>query len=139
MGNSRKIAPVALLVASLAAGCASTAEQESIVARNDAIEDYVVVSELEELDQIRKRGELYHTVVTKKYILLKDRRNVYLATFAQPCWNLDELRVEPDYRHDSDTIKARFDTYRGCRIHTLHGLTEGQEKEILALAEKTAD
>ena len=139
MGYSRNIAPATLLVASLAAGCASTAEHESIVARNDAIEDYVVVSELEELDQIRKRGELYHTVVTNRYIILKDRRNIYLATFARPCWNLDELRVDPDYRHDSDTIKARFDTYRGCKIHTLHELTKGQEQEILALAEKTAD
>lgn len=139
MGYSRKIAPATLLAASLIAGCASTARHENIVARNDAIEDYVVVSELEELDQIRKRGELYHTVVTNKYIFLKDRRSTYLATFAQPCWNLDEARLEPDYRHDSDTIKARFDTYRGCRISTLHELTKGQEKEILALAEKTAD
>jgi hypothetical protein len=119
----------------LLAGCASVPENDSVIVRNDAIDDYIKVAELEEIDAIRKRGELHHTVVTENYIILKDRRNKYLAVFRHKCRQLEETEVTPDIRHDMKVIRARFDSYRGCRIQALFGLSEGQATEILGLGE----
>jgi len=124
------------LAAAMMLGCASTPEDESVIVKNDAVEDYIKVAELKEIDTIRKRGELHHTVVTENYIILKDQRNVYLATFRQRCRELDEREVRPDLRHDLNILRARFDTYRGCRIEHLYEIAEGQATELLVLGEK---
>ena len=113
------------LAAVMVLGCASAPEDESVIVKDDALEDYIKVAELKEIDTIRKRGELHHTVVTDKYIILKDQRNVYLATFRQRCRALDEREVRPDLRHDLNILRARFDTYRGCRIERLRPLATG--------------
>ena len=125
------------LAAAMMLGCASTPEDESVIVKNDAVEDYIKVAELKEIDTIRKRGELHHTVVTENYIILKDQRNVYLATFRQRCRELDEREVRPDLRHDLNILRARFDTYRGCRIEHLYEIAEGQATELLVLGEKS--
>ena len=118
-------------------GCASAPEDEGVIAKNDAVEDYIKVSELKEIDTIRKRGELHHTVVTENYIILRDQRSAYLATFRQRCRELDNREVTPDLRHDLKILRARFDTYRGCRIQYLYEITEGQATEVLELGEKS--
>lgn len=126
-----------LVVASIL-GCASTPQEgESVIQQNDAVDDYIRVAELPETDAIRKRGELHHRVVTEKYIILSDRKNSYLAVFRQRCRELNELSVTPDIRHDLNTVRARFDTYRGCRIQTLYEITAGQVQELLDLGEKS--
>ncbi len=126
---------VALAVAMLL-GCASSPENDSVIMKNDAVEDYIKVSELKQIDAVRKRGELHHTVVTENYIILKDQRSAYLATFRQRCRELVEREVTPDLRHDLNILRARFDTYRGCRIQHLYEITEGQATELLDLGEK---
>jgi hypothetical protein len=66
-----------------------------------------------------------------------------LVAFRQRCRELDEqdeqdeLDVTPDIRHDLNTVRARFDTYRGCRIQALYEITEGQVQELLDLGEKS--
>ena len=127
-----------ILVAALVLGCASTPEDESVIKKNDAVDDYIRVAELPEIDAIRKRGELHHTVVTEKYIILNDLKNFYLAVFRQRCRELDELQVTPDIRHDMNIVRARFDTYRGCRIQSLYEITEGQAQELLDLGETSS-
>jgi len=109
----------------------------TVLVENDAVDDYIRVAELPETDAIRKRGELHHKVVTEKYIILSDRKNSYLAVFRQRCRELDELDVTPDIRHDLNTVRARFDTYRGCRIQALYEITEGQVQELLNLGDKS--
>jgi hypothetical protein len=127
-----------MLIAASILGCASTPqEEESVIRQNDAVDDYIRVAELPKTDAIRKRGELHHTVVTEKYIILSDRKNSYLAVFRQRCRELDELDVTPDIRHDLNTVRARFDTYRGCRIQALYEITEGQAQELLNLGDKS--
>ncbi len=126
------VAAAAALLGALA-GCAGAPENDSVIVRNDSIDDYIKVAELEEIDAIRKRGELHHTVVTENYIILRDRRNTYLAVFRQKCWQLEETRVTPDVRYDKNVVRARFDSYRGCRIGAIFGLSEGQATEILGL------
>ena len=126
-----------LLVATLVLGCASAPqENKSVLKQDDAVDDYIRVAELPETDAIRKRGELHHTVVTEKYIILSDLKSSYLAVFRRRCRELEALEVTPDIRHDLKIVRARFDTYRGCRIQTLYELTEGQAQEILNLGEK---
>lgn len=125
------------LAAALMLGCASAPEYDSVIMKNDAVEDYVEVSELKEIDAIRKRGELHHTVVTENYIILRDQRSAYLATFRRKCRALDEREVTPDLRHDLNTLRARFDTFRGCRIQHLYEIAEGQATELLDLGEKS--
>lgn len=112
-------------------------EHDSGIVKNDAVDDYIKVAELKEVDLIRKRGELHHTVVTEKYIILKDQRSAYLATFRQRCRELEELAVRPDLRHDLNILRARFDTYRGCRIESLYEITDGQATELLSLGERS--
>ena len=125
------------LAAAMVLGCASAPEDDGVIVKNDAVEDYIKVAELKEIDVIRKRGELHHSVVTEKYIILKDQRNAYLATFRQRCRELDETEVTPDLRHDLNTLRARFDTYRGCRIQYLYEITEGQATELLDLGDRS--
>jgi hypothetical protein len=60
-----------------------------------------------------------------------------LVAFRQRCRELDELDVTPDIRHDLNTVRARFDTYRGCRIQALYEITEGQAQELLNLGDKS--
>jgi uncharacterized lipoprotein YajG len=125
------------LAAAAMLGCASTPEDDSVIVKNDAVEDYIKVAELKEIDAIRKRGELHHTVVSEHYIILKDQRNAYLATFRQRCQELDRTEVRPDIRHDLNVLRARFDTFRGCRIQHLYEITEGQATELLELGERS--
>ena len=114
------------LVAATMLGCASAPEDDGVIVKNDAVEDYIKVSELKEIDTIRKRGELH-------------QRNADLAAFRQRCRELDEREVMPDIRHDLKTLRARFDTYRGCRIQYLYEITEGQATELLELGEKSRE
>ncbi len=127
------------LAAATMLGCASAPEDDGVIVKNDAVEDYIKVSELKEIDTIRKRGELHHTVVTENYIILRDQRSAYLAAFRQRCRELDEREVTPDLRHDLKTLRARFDTYRGCRIQYLYEITEGQATELLQLGERSRE
>lgn len=123
----------------LAAGCASGPKDESAVTKNDAIDDFIKVSELEEIDLIRKRGQLHYEVLSHNYIILRDRRSVYLAIFSRKCRELDEGEARPDIRYDGNTLRARFDTFRGCTIDALFELTDGQATELIALGEKARE
>ena len=132
----------AVSVLLLSVGCASGPDQESAVARNDAIDDYIKVSEIEEIDRIRRRDDLYHEVLTNRYIILRDRKDAYLATFSRPCHELEDLGlmgITPDIRRGTNDLHARFDTYRGCRIQSLFKLSEGQAIELSALGEKARE
>ena len=125
------------LAAAMMLGCASAPEDVSVIVKNDAVEDYIKVAELKEIDAIRKRGELHYTAVTENYIILKDQRSAYLATFRRRCRELNEPEVTPDIRHDLKVLRARFDTYRGCRIQSLYEITKGQAAELIELGERS--
>ena len=126
------------LLAALILGCAGTPqEDESVIKQNDVVDDYIRVAELPETDVIRKRGELHHTVITGKYIILSDDKSSYLVVFRQRCreLELDDMDITPDLRYDLKVVRARFDTYRGCRIESLYEITKGQAQELLGLGE----
>jgi hypothetical protein len=125
-----------IVIAALSAACAGSTKEQGVVEKNDAIEDYVIVAQLPSIDSIRTRQQFHHQAITDKYIILADNRNSYLAVFDRRCRELDDVEVTPDYRHDANRIRARFDTYRGCRISHLYDMTDGQAQELLDLGKK---
>ena len=132
------VAALAGLVMVALTGCASVEEKESVIKKNDAIDDYVIVSELKKVDSIRSHESLNSKVITEKYIIVSDRRHSYLLTYKQACRELHETEVKPDIRRERNVLRARFDTYRGCPIRSLHEITKGQADELLELGEKSS-
>ncbi|MEL7187140.1 MAG: DUF6491 family protein [Pseudomonadota bacterium] len=125
-----------LMTLALAGGCASGGEEQEKSPRmqkNDAIDDFIKVSELEPESRIRYTGQLQHEVITDDYIFIRDNRNTWLIVFAQTCYHVDGPIVEPDVRYDSRTLRSRFDTIRGCRIRDIYPVTDGMVQEIEAL------
>lgn len=119
-------------------GCASVEDKESVIKKNDAIDDYVIVAELKEIDAIRSHESLNSKIITKNYIIVSDRRNSYLLTYKHACRELYETEVKPDIRRERNVLRARFDTYRGCPIRSLHEITKSQADELLALGENAS-
>ena len=78
------------------------------------------------------------TAITDRYIILYDDRVPYLATFQRRCRELYELEVKPDRVYDSHSLRARFDTFRGCSIQSLYEVTNGQAQELLNLGQKAS-
>jgi hypothetical protein len=125
---------VAAILAVLLIGCASTPEDESEVAKNDVIDDYIVVSELEPVKEIKSSESTRHKIITENYILVTGRRNTYLLVFNRACRELNDTKVTPDVVHQRNTL-TKFDTYRGCQIRSMYALNSGQAQELLALGE----
>ncbi len=122
-----------LLLAVLAVGCAATPKDAGVLETNDAIDDYVHVAELQEVDSIRYYAELTHTVITEKYNIISAGSERYLVTYFNNCYEMNDHNLKPDYRYDSHTLRARSDTFRGCRIEALHEVNKGQAQELIDL------
>ena len=120
---------VAVIV--LLAGCATTRPEVD----KEAVDDFVAVQELQELDQIRRDSADSYYELNNYYVIYQTRRGDYLFQFARRCWELDDQRITPDERWDANTIRARFDTLRGCRIDKIFGLTEAEAEELRQLGE----
>ena len=101
----------------------------------EAVDDFVSVRGLEEVDRIRTDTSEGYYELNEYYVIYQARRSDYLFRFARRCWELDERRVTPDERWDANTIRARFDTLRGCRIDKIYGLTETDAEELKQLGE----
>lgn len=124
---------IILLLAALAAGCASAPNEQSVLEKNDAIDDYIHVAELKETDAIRSFSVLSHRVLTQKYIIISAGSDSYLATYIGNCYEMNDHNLKPDIRYESHTLRARSDTYRGCRIQSLHEVDKGQVQELIKL------
>ena len=121
------------LIASLAllAACAGTPE---IPAELEAVRDYVEVGELEQTDRIRTHGSDHWSPLTDYHALYGSRDGWYLLEFTRICRELtDNTRITPDVRYDTNVLRSRIDTLRGCRIDSMYPLTEAQKQEPEAL------
>lgn len=119
-----------LLIVALLAGCAAQSDTKV----DDAIEDFVAVSGLEELDSIKSREQFGIAELSERYILLRTRNDTYLARFTRRCYELNENQVTPDVRYDRWTLRARLDTIRGCRIEKFFAIDAAQAEELEMLA-----
>jgi hypothetical protein len=114
----------------LLAGCAAQSDPKL----DDAIEDFIAVSGLEELDTIKSREQFGISELSERYVLLTTRKDTYLARFTRRCYELNENQVTPDIRYDRWTLRARFDTIRGCRIEKFFAIDSAQAEELEMLA-----
>ena len=127
---------LALLLALITA-CAGTPE---IPADTQAVRDYLVVGELQEVDRIRTHGNDAWSPVTDYFALYKGRDGQFLLEFTRICRELtDNTRITPDRRYDHNVMRRGIDTLRGCRIDKMYPLTEAQAQEIEALVETAGD
>ena len=126
-------AAVATLGLVLMTGCASAPENESVLKKNDAIDDYIKVAELKEIDAIKSHEQLNSEIITEKYLIISDRRSAYVLEFKRRCRELYDTEVTADIRRERNVLRARFDTYRGCAIRSLYEVTKGQADELIAL------
>ena len=122
---------VMLLAAMVLAACATARPEID----KEAIDDFVSVRGLEEVDSIRTDTSDGYYELNNYYVIYQTRRGDYLFQFARRCWELDERRVTPDQRWDRNTIRARFETLRGCRINKIYGLTETDSEELKQLGD----
>lgn len=103
--------------------------------KKEAVEDFIEVTELESEDRIRYSGQLSHEVITEDYVFVRDNRNTWLVAFVHTCHDIESTFIQPDIRHDTRTLRSRFDTIRGCRIRDIYPVTDGMVDEIEALIE----
>ncbi|MGB5165056.1 MAG: DUF6491 family protein [Woeseiaceae bacterium] len=110
------------------------------LASQQAVEDYVVVSELEDVADVRYRQQLRQRYINDRYILLENRSGKYLVEFVTRCVELrDNTRITPDVRHETNVIYAKFDTIRGCRIKKIYPVNDGQAQELTTLGDAPGD
>jgi hypothetical protein len=121
---------LAFIFASLA-GCASQSGPRA----DEAIEDFVAVSGLEEMDRIRTRDQFSTSELTERYAILRTRKDVYLVEFQRCPPKFNGNDVTPDIRFDANVLRTRFDTIRGCRIKKIFAIDEASAEELKMLAE----
>ena len=129
----RQIVLLAAIVA--LSGCATTRPDVD----KAAVDDFIAVRELPEVDRIRTESTDGWYELNDHYVIYQTGRGDYLFQFARRCWELDEHRVTPDKRWDGRTIRSRFDTLRGCRIAQIYGLTETDVTELKQLGDSPGE
>jgi hypothetical protein len=113
------------------------ATQEQTDGRDVAqgIRDYIEVRQLAEQDKIRTGSSDSWHELDGRYIIYTTRRETFLVEFVRNCYELNETPVIADVRRDASTIRARFDTIRGCLIGRMFALTENDVAELEAISE----
>jgi len=128
----------AMAAAFCLAACASQDEkaEESTQDVNQAVRDFIELRELEELDALKSGSNDGWQQLDDRFIIYNGRREVYLVEFSRRCHELnDNTRIIPDKRWDSNTVRARFDTIRGCRIAKIYELGEAEVAELKNIGE----
>ncbi len=133
--NKILILPALLAVAA----CSSTTQRPQEI---EAVRDYVVAAELQEVTEIRLREQMSYTYVNDRFVTIPTRRGDYLVEFQRDCWELRRNDFTPemvDVRDNPNVLRARFDTLRGCRIGKMYEITAEQRVELTALGDAPGD
>ena len=132
-----RMALIIALTAALAA-CAGQDSKEPTEADKaiQAVRDLIEVRGLQEVDHMRSSGRDSWEPIENWFLIYKTRRDSYLVEFDRRCWELDDdTRIVADERWDSNKVRARFDTIRGCRIGKLYLLNEEDVAELKNIGE----
>ena len=116
-------------------GCNLNPFQEE---ENEAVLDFIYTSELKEVDSIRFFQQYTYTYVNDQYVTIPTSSGDYLVEFTRSCPELRQNRFTPemvDYRGDNRTLRARYDTIRGCRIGKIYEVTAAQAQELADLGD----
>lgn len=136
----RFISAVLLLSLALAALQACSTPRTRV--ESEAVRDYIAAAEPDEADRIRfrpTRRPAYRPI--NEYFTVVDSGDAhYLVEFRRRCYALyDNSRIEPDVRRESNVIRARFDTIRGCLIDTIYAIDAAQALELEQLGDAPGD
>lgn len=129
-----------LIIATLAmSACSVTTTQPQEI---EATHDFVAASELTEVSEIRLTRQLSYTYVNDRFVTVPTRSGDYLVEFQRNCHELRETRFDAhmvDERDNTNVLRSKFDTIRGCRIGTMYEITEAQKEELKALGDAPGD
>lgn len=129
---------VSILATLTVVGCASEPVEKApdkvtpstVITMSDAVDDYIKVAELEEVSAVRSLEQLHHKIISERYILIYDNRRHWIAAYDRPCKKIYEQDASPDIRYERNTVRARFDTFRGCKVDRLYEISRGMASEI---------
>lgn len=127
-----------LVVMALVVACAGQDSKEPSEADKavQAVRDLIEVRGLQELDKIQTFGRDSWQAIGNRFLIYETRRDIYLVEFDRRCWELnDDTRIIADERWDANTVRARFDTIRGCRIGRIYALAEEDIAELKNIGE----
>jgi hypothetical protein len=123
-----------IIIIMMLSACASQ-DEATTKDTEQAVRDFIKVRELAEADQMRTSSNDHWDEIDANFVIYETRREVFLLEFTRACYELDETRVVADQRNFGNTVRARFDTLRGCRIAKLYPLTEDEVAELEAIGE----
>lgn len=132
----RKAVP--MIAATLLAACAGqdTERQQAIDEEVQAVRDFIAVRGLEEVAKMPSATTDSWESIEDHFLIYEARRDTFLVEFSRRCYDLDDnTRIVADQRREAGTVRARFDTLRGCRIHKLYALTADEAEELRNLGE----
>ena len=134
MRNPIAVVTLLLLTACTNSGGTVTAPGKEL----EAVRDFVVAVELEEVKMIRRWEQLKYLYVNDYFIILQTRRGDYLVEMKGRCsvlqsrnWTSDMI----DIRVSTRILYADFDTIRGCGIGSIYILPEAQLEELRVLGD----
>ncbi|MDH3552738.1 MAG: DUF6491 family protein [Gammaproteobacteria bacterium] len=135
--ESMKALTLIVATATLAACAAQdTTRQDAVDEAVQAVRDLIEVRGLREVDKMASSLRDSWTSIESHFLIYKGRRESFLVEFSRRCYELeDDTRIIADERWDSSSIRARFDTIRGCRIHKLYALSEEDLAELQNIGE----
>lgn len=110
-------------------GCAAQPEPDDL-ADDDAIDDFIVVTELEPMDTVRFRRPFNYKMLNEDYVILTSHNDYYLVEFRRRCRELNQQEVTPDFRFERNVLRAGIDTIRGCTIERMFAIDKGQAEEL---------
>lgn len=125
-----------IVAAVLLTGCGTTSIPQEV----RAVRDFVVVSELERVDNIRLFRQLHYTYVNDYFLAVSIGNRHYLVEFDSRCRALRSEIFTPamvDSRFDSSYLRER-DTIRGCPVDRIYAATAEQLKETKELSKSQA-
>lgn len=135
MKRLARILPAGLVALSGLGGCNLNPFQEE---ENEAVLDFIYTNDLQEVDKIRFFQQYHYTYINDQYVTIPASSGDYLVEFTRTCPELRQSRFTPemvDYRDDNRTLRAGFDTIRGCRIGTIYQVTAEQAAELAELGD----
>ncbi len=127
-----RLAAVVLVLA----GCAST----SVPPEAHAVRDFVVVSDLQQVNHIRLYRPLRYYYVNDYFVTVVVGDRSYLVEFAARCRALRSKTYTAsmvDFRKDPSYLREK-DTIRGCPVQSIFEATVKQLVEIGELSKSTA-
>jgi hypothetical protein len=123
-----------IIIIMMLSACASQ-DEATTKDTEQAVRDFIKVRELAEAEQMRTSSNDRWDEIDANFVIYETRREVFLLEFTRACHELDETRVVADQRNFGNTVRAKFDTLRGCRIAKLYPLTEDEVAELEAIGE----